>query len=210
VNDMCNYDIDSNDWFRGFNSRCFAAEFFRDFEEAEREFEDAFMEIETKASKELMREYETSEGVKEGEIGPFVYCYSLAIGFDGAPRVREFSNAPSGIGSSRSRRGRKGGVSNYNRTEIMSEREPLADINVYDKEVKVVVEMPGLSKEHIKIQAYNNSVEVSTDYPQRKYQVIDIPPDADIETVKSTYKNGILEIVFKKKRKLKRNNKGRK
>jgi hypothetical protein len=94
---------------------------FRDFEEAERQFEDAFMETETKASKELMREYETSEGVIVGEIGPFVYCYSMAIGFDGAPRVREFSNAPSGIGSSRSSRGRKGGVSNYNRTEIMSE-----------------------------------------------------------------------------------------
>jgi len=205
---MCNCDIDSYDWFRRFNSRCFGAEFFRDFEEAEREFEDTFMEIETKASKELMGEYEPSEGLKVRE--PFVYGYSVAIGFDGTPRVTEFSNAPSGIGSSGSSRGRKGGVSNYDRTEIMSEREPLADINVYDKEVKVVVEMPGLSKEHIKIQAYNNSVEVSTDYPQRKYQVIDIPPDADIETVKSTYKNGILEIVFKKKRKLKRNNKGRK
>ena len=209
---MCNCDIDSYNWFRRFNSRCFGAEFFRDFEEAEREFEDAFMEIETKASNELMSEYETSEGAKVREIGSFVYGYSMAIGFDGAPGAREFSNAPSGIGSSRSSRGRKGGVSNYNRTEIMSEREPLADINVYDKEVKVVVEMPGFSKEHIKIQAYNNSVEVSTDYPQRKYQVIDIPTDADIETVKSTYKNGILEIVFKKKRKLKlkRNNKGRK
>jgi HSP20 family protein len=209
---MCNCDIDSYDWFRRFNSRCFGAEFFRDFEEAQREFEEAFMEIETKASNELMSEYETSEGAKVREIGSFVYGYSMAIAFDGTPRVREFSNASSGIGSSRSSRGRKGGVSNSNRTEIMSEREPLADINAYDKEVKVVVEMPGFSKEHIKIQAYNNSVEVSTDYPQRKYQVIDIPTDADIETVKSTYKNGILEIVFKKKRKLKlkRNNKGRK
>jgi HSP20 family protein len=208
---MCNCDIDSYDWFRRFNSRCFGAEFFRDFEEAEREFEDAFMEIETKASKELMSEYETSEGVKVREIGSFVYGYSIAIGFDGTPRVREFSNAPSGIGSSRrSSRGRKRGVSNYDRTEIMSEREPLADINVYDKEVKVVVDMPGLSKEHIKIHAYNNLVEISTDYPPRKYQVIDIPPEADIETVKSTYKNGILEIAFKKKRKLKRSNKGRK
>ncbi|MDQ6668816.1 MAG: Hsp20/alpha crystallin family protein [Thermoproteota archaeon] len=207
---MCNCDIDSYDWFRIFNSRCFGAEFSRDFEEAEREFEDTFMEIETKASKELMGEYETSEGPKVREIGQFVYGYSMAIGFDGTPRVTEFSNAPSGIVSTGSSRGRKGGVSNYDRTEIMSEREPLADINVYDKEVKVVVEMPGLSKEHIKIQAYNNSVEVSTDYPQRKYQIIDIPSDADIETVKSTYKNGILEIVFKKKRKLKRNNNGRK
>ena len=203
----CDCDIDSYDWFRGFNSRCFAAEFFRDFEEAEREFEDAFMEIETKASKELMSEYETSEDLKVREIGSFVYIYSMVTGFDGIPRVREFSNAPSGIGSSR---GRKGGVSNYDRTEIMSEKEPLADINVYDKEVKVVVEMPGLIKEHIKIHAYNNSVEIFTHYPPRKYRVLDIPPEADIETVKSTYKNGILEIAFKKKRKLKRSNKGSK
>jgi HSP20 family protein len=73
----------------------------------------------------------------------------------------------------------------------------------------VVVEIPGISKEHIKINAYDNSVEVSTDDPQRKYhQVIDIPPEADIETVKSTYKNGILEIIFKKKGKS-NNNKGR-
>ena len=35
---------------------------------------------------------------------------------------------------------------------------------------------------------------------QRKYhEVIDLPPEADIETAKSNYKNGILEVVFKKK-----------
>ena len=60
--------------------------------------------------------------------------------------------------------------------------------------------MPGVSKEHIKIQAYNNSVEVSCDHPQIKYQVINIPRVADTKTIRSTYKNGILEIVFKKKR----------
>jgi HSP20 family protein len=31
------------------------------------------------------------------------------------------------------------------------------------------------------------------------HRVIEIPPEADTETVKSAYKNGILEIVFKKK-----------
>ncbi len=35
--------------------------------------------------------------------------------------------------------------------------------------------MPGVSKEHIRIQAYENSIEVFSDHPQRKYQVIDIP-----------------------------------
>ena len=58
--------------------------------------------------------------------------------------------------------------------------------------------MPGFSKEHINI--YDTQIgENCPHYPQRKYQVIDIPTDADIETVKSTYKNGILEIVSRKK-----------
>jgi len=38
------------------------------------------------------------------------------------------------------------------------------------------------------------------DTEQRKYhEVIQIPPETDIETATSTYKNGILEVVFKKK-----------
>ena len=60
--------------------------------------------------------------------------------------------------------------------------------------------MPGVNKENIKVNAYDSSVEISTDDPQRKYhEVIDLPPDADIETVSSKYNNGILEIVFNKK-----------
>jgi HSP20 family molecular chaperone IbpA len=71
--------------------------------------------------------------------------------------------------------------------------------------------MLGVSKEHMNIQAYKNSAEaeVSSDHRQIKYQVIDIPRVADIKTIRSSYKNGIHEIVFNKKEKLKRNNKGR-
>ena len=76
----------------------------------------------------------------------------------------------------------------------------MADVTTTEKEVKVVVEMPGVSKEHIRINAYDNSVEITSDDPKRKYhQVIDLPTEADIQTAKSSYKNGILEIVFNKK-----------
>ena len=67
--------------------------------------------------------------------------------------------------------------------------------------------MPGVTKDHIHIRAYENSIEIISDHPQTKYQVINIPQIADIKTIRSTYKNGILEIVFKKK--LKPNNKRR-
>jgi len=192
---MWDCDIESYDWFRRFDSRYLVDDLVTDFEEVEKAFEDVFMD--TKAPKEIMIDYETQDDVGIGEFSSFVYGYSMTIELEDKPRV-----------SSRSSKKRKV-VSEYNEPQITSEREPLAEVNVYDKEVKVVLEMPGVSKEHIKIQAYKNSVEVSSDYPQRKYQVIDIPRVADIKTIRSTYKNGILEIVFKKKEKLKRNNKGR-
>ena len=192
---MWDCDIESYDWFRRFDSRYFADDLITDFEEVEKEFEDVFMD--NKAPKEIMIDYETQEDVGIGEFSSFVYGYSMTIELEDKPRV-----------SNRSSKKRKG-VSEYNEPQITAERAPLAEVNVCDKEVKVVLEMPGLSKEHIKIQAYKNSVEISSDHPQRKYQVIDIPRVADIKTIRSTYKNGILEIVFKKKEKSKGNNKGR-
>jgi HSP20 family protein len=53
--------------------------------EMEREFEESFKDLETKATKDLIREYETPEGGKVREIGPFVYGYSMTIGPDGKP-----------------------------------------------------------------------------------------------------------------------------
>jgi HSP20 family protein len=69
-----------------------------------------------------------------------------------------------------------------------------------DKEVKVVIEMPGVNKENIKVNVHDNSLEVTSDDTQRKYrEVIHLPPEADLETAKYSYKNGIVEVVFKKK-----------
>ena len=118
----------------------------------------------------------------------------MTIEYDDKPRIRKFRNEGVGSGSKR-----REGVSEL-REHIATERESLAEINIYDKEVKVVLEMPGVTKDHIHIRAYENSVEIITDHPQTKYQVINIPQVADIKTIRSTYKNGILEIVFKKKR----------
>ena len=58
-----------------------------------------------------------------------------------------------------------------------------------------------VTKSNIKISAYDSSVEVqTTEGAERKYhEVINLPEEADIETARSTYNNGILEIIFKKK-----------
>ena len=58
-------------------------------------------------------------------------------------------------------------------------KESLAEVNIYDKEVKVVLEMPCASKGHIEIRAYENSV-IFSDHPQRRYQVITIPQYSEV------------------------------
>jgi HSP20 family protein len=206
---LSSWDRDIDDWFRSFFGRTgriglpasggrWFGDMPRQFDEMrsemERMFEEQFKDIESTAPKDLIREYKTPEGGKVREVGPLVYGYSMTIGSDGKPKVREFGNirSPSRLGAA--------GTTAATRPLISGEREPLADITTSDKEVKVILEMPGVNKENLRINAYDNSVEVKSEDPQRKYHhVMEIPPEADIETVKSTYKNGILEIVFKKK-----------
>jgi HSP20 family protein len=126
-------------------------------------------------------------------VGPLVYGYSMTIGPDGKPKVTEFGNVkrPSGFGFG----------FGAARPEIAGEMEPLIDVGTTDKEVKVTVEMPGVAKDKINIDAYDSTLEVKSEDPQRKYhKTIDLPPDADLETAKSKYNNGILEIIFDRKK----------
>lgn len=197
---MSFWDIEPADWFSRGGRRLFGGrrgDIFGQFDEMRREiermFEEQFKDIQTRAPKELIREYETPEGGKVKEMGPFVYGYTMTVGPDGKPRVREFGNVRSPLAGF--------GLGASNRPLISSEREPLADITTTDKEVKAILEMPGVNKENIKINVQDNSVEVKSDDPQRKYhEIIDLPPETDTETAKSTYKNGVLEIIFTKKK----------
>jgi HSP20 family protein len=162
---------------------------FRGFDQRRRQMEREFEDIEKRIPKDLVREYNTPQGGKVREVGPIVYGYSMTIGPDGKPKVTEFGNVKSSRGF--------GGIS---RPEISGEIEPLVDVTKTDKEVKVIVEIPGLSKDKIMVNVHHGTLEVKSEDPQRKYhRIIEIPPETDIETAKSAYNNGIFEITFKKK-----------
>ena len=169
---------------------------FRGFDDVHKEMNrmfDVFNDLSTNTPKDLVREYQTSDGGKVREVGPIVYGYSMTIGPDGKPHVREFGNVKAG----------KSIVGQHlNKPQITAEREPISDLTTTEKEVKVVLEMPGIKKEDIKINAYDEKVEIKTaDNAQRKYhKIIDLPKSADIETARSTYNNGILEVTFDKKK----------
>lgn len=197
---MSSWDIEPYDWFRRFfPSRKGLGSFdevFRGFEQMQREMDKELEDMKKNLPKDLVREYETPEGGKVQEVGPLVYGYSMTIGPDGKPKVREFGNVkrPSGLGF---------GIG-PSKAQIAGEMEPMIDVVTTDKEVKVTVEMPGVSKDKIKIDAYDSTLEVKSEDPQRKYhKTIDLPLEADLETAKSKYNNGILEITFDKKKETK-------
>lgn len=181
------FGLASEDWLRGFDEMR---------HEMEHVFEETIQDIE-RIPKELVREYETAAGRMAREIGPLVYGYSYTVGADGKPQFREFGNIHP---LSRSLRGGRPGAG---APMLTAEREPLADVTTTDKEVKVTVEMPGITKQDIKVSAYEAAVEVSTiEKAKRKYhRVIDLPSETNVETAKSTYSNGILEIIFGKQSK---------
>jgi HSP20 family protein len=198
-------NVEPEDWFTRFfgSSRRGRADWFGNtfagFDQMRRQMEKMFEEqledMQTKAPKELVREYETPEGGKVREIGPIVYGYSATIGPDGKPRVAHFGNVKS-LASSSDREWRFTPAG----PQITAEREPLVDMITSDKELKVVVELPGVNKEKIKVNSYDNSVEILANTSDRKYRrIVDLPPEADTQVAKCNYKNGILEIVFNKK-----------
>jgi len=177
--------LDMGDMFRGFDDM---------HKEMDRMF-NVFNDISKDVPKELVREYQTSDGANVREIGPIVYGYSVTIGPDGKPHVKEFGNVK---GAGEHNLGQHLGA----KPQISAEREPLSDITSTDNEVKVILEMPGIKKEDIKINAYDEKVEIKTsDNAQRKYhKILDLPKQADLETARSTYNNGILEVTFDKKK----------
>ncbi len=121
---MSDRDIDNYDWFKRFFGRMvvvgnmrrgfFDMDPLRAFEEMQQEMGRIFNQIntiQTNAPRELVREYQTPDGGKVREVGPIVYGYSMTIGPDGKPKVREFGNVNS-LGQAIGRAGIEGGSSN--------------------------------------------------------------------------------------------------
>jgi HSP20 family protein len=168
-----------------------ASDIFKEFEEMKQEFarlfEDQFGSAESRAPRELVKEYQTPDGVKVREIGPIVYGYSVTIGPDGKSRIKEFGNVkPSG----------------RQLIDQSGAREPLIDIahNEKDGIVTITAEMPGVSKEDIKVNVSETNVSIHAEKGAKKYHA-DIPIEymLDDKTTKATYANGILELRMKVK-----------
>jgi HSP20 family protein len=61
------------------------------------------------------------------------------------------------------------GRRSFEQPSLSAEREQFNDISRIDKEVNIVAEIPGISKEKIKIDVYDKYVEIKSKDPNRKY-----------------------------------------
>ncbi len=175
------------EWFRRRRLPFFGSWLFEDFDrifrEMEKMMEEEFKMFTSRVPKDYVKERKLPDGSVVREWGPFVYGYSIKIGPDGKPEIREFGNVkPSKFGP-----------------RVKEEREPLVDIVETDNEVQVVAELPGVEKEDIKLHGTEDSLVISVDNPQRKYyKEVNLPAKVNVKEAKTQYKNGVLEIRLPK------------
>jgi len=180
-------DEDYPEWFRKRRYPFFRSWLFEDvdklFREMERMMEEELKTFTSQVPKDYVKERKLPDGSTVRELGPFVYGYSVKIGPDGKPEVREFGNVkPSRLGP-----------------QVKEEREPLVDIIETNGEVHIVVELPGVEKKDIKLHGTEEMLSISVDTPQRKYyKEVALPAKVKVKEAKTEYKNGVLEIRLPK------------
>ncbi len=122
------------------------------------------------------------EESKVNGSGPCCYGYTMTIGPDGKPVVKEYGNVQPG------------------QLQTSDTREPIVDTIVDEKEkvVKLVAEMPGVEKADVKIVVEDKIVNLSAEHDEKKYHIkVPLQHKVDENSAKASYKNGILELVFK-------------
>jgi HSP20 family protein len=131
------------------------------------------------------------EGVeKSGEIRGLprgargVYGFSIRT-LAGKPVIESFGNI---------RETAKGPV-------VEEVREPMVDIFDEKDHILVIAELPGVSENEIKIEVAGDILNLNASDRDRQYaKEILLPSKVKPESVKTTYKNGILEITLEKEK----------
>lgn len=180
-------DDDYPEWFKRRRSPFFRSWDFggvdKMFHEMEKMMEEEFKDFTSKVPKDYVRELKLPDGTTKREFGPFVYGYSIKVGPDGKPEISEFGNVKPSLEG----------------PKVKEEREPLVDIIETNGEIHVVVELPGVDKEDIKLRGTETTLTISVDVPQRKYyKAIKLPARVNVRDAKTEYKNGVLEVKLPK------------
>ena len=115
-------------------------------------------------------------------IRSWSYGYSMTTGPDGKPIVKEWGTE-------------------FPSTPMMEQpnEDPLSqvDIDRVNKSVRVIMELPGVTKESIRITGTENRIRVRANYDTWNVDhEIPISAKVDPNTAKASYNNGVLDITL--------------
>lgn len=121
---------------------------------------------------------------------PFVYGFSIGVDEDGKPNFNQFGNLKPKA---------------YGNIETSETREPLIDVFKEKDLVRVIAEVPGISKGDISLTGTEETLRIRAHSESRKYEkAVSLPAPVDISTAKAKYKNGVLEVILKRKKNVKK------
>ncbi len=130
----------------------------------------------------LVTEEKTPTGVVR-RYGPFVYGFSYTAESGKEPVFQEFGN-----------------VRPSTRGILPSQgREPFVDIRDEKDKYKIFVELPGVDKEKVKLDAAEDSIEIRTEDEKKFYKMIYLDSTIDPDSIKASYNNGVLTLELEKK-----------
>jgi HSP20 family protein len=111
-----------------------------------------------------------------------IYGFSVKVGLgDEGPRIEPFGNI---------RRDVKSG-----RTEVQEVREPMVDVFEEDDHLLLLAELPGISKEDVRIDLKDDVLTISAERGDKKYRKeVLLPRSVPKEKMQVSCNNGVLEI----------------
>jgi HSP20 family protein len=141
-----------------------------------------FMELASKLSEEGYEKTGEISGLPKGAKG--VYGFSIKT-MAGKPVIESFGN-----------------IKETARGPVVEEiREPMVDIFNERDRILVIAELPGVTASEIKIEVNGDILNLAAAGGDRKYaREILLPAKVKADSIKSSYKNGILEITLEKEK----------
>ena len=127
-----------------------------------------------------------------------VYGINMQIGPNGVPVIKEWGNTPPlfGLPSIFNGMPQFGGS-----TKKKTLEKPITtNIDFIDNPAegkgKIIAEMPGVNKDDIKVTYREQKMHIQANGEVKEYKERIGVPAIDEKSIKATYKNGILEVVF--------------
>jgi HSP20 family protein len=119
-----------------------------------------------------------------GESVPFVYGFSIIHRPGEDPELREFGNVEC--------------CEDEENLFPSETRDPLIDIFESEELVHVLAELPEIEKEDLLLHATAQNLEIRILGASEYSQDIELPVCVDPKSAKASYKNGVLEVTFRR------------